>query len=108
MYPCMFYIRGTISLIYVDDVIFFGPEQDKIDEVIKELEDASLLFTVEEDVYAFLGFEVNTDKQSVNITLTQGGLTNKVLKKVVMLDNNKKIPPSAIFSLGTDDVGHPC
>ena len=34
----MLYGRGTISLIYVDDVLFFGTEQDKIDEVITELE----------------------------------------------------------------------
>ena len=33
--PCIFYGRGVISLIYFDDVIFFGPDQDKIDEVIK-------------------------------------------------------------------------
>ena len=34
MDPYMFYVRGFIELIYVDDVLLFGPEQDKIDEVI--------------------------------------------------------------------------
>ena len=33
--PCIFYGRGVVALIYVHDVIFFGPDQDKIDEVIK-------------------------------------------------------------------------
>ena len=33
--PCMFYGRGTIELIYVDDALFFGTNQDKIDEVVK-------------------------------------------------------------------------
>ena len=32
---CMLYGRGIIALIYVDDVIFFGPYQDNIDEVVK-------------------------------------------------------------------------
>ena len=60
--PCISYGRGIISLIYVDNVLFFGTDQDKIDEVIKELEDAGLLLTVEEDVYALLGVEVKTYK----------------------------------------------
>ena len=46
MDPCMFYIRGMISIIYVDDVLLFGPDQDNIDEAIKELEDAGVSFTV--------------------------------------------------------------
>ena len=36
----MFFIIGLIVIIYVDDVLFFGHYQDKIDDVIKELEDA--------------------------------------------------------------------
>ena len=31
----MFYRRGIIALMYVDSVIFFGPDQDKMGEVIK-------------------------------------------------------------------------
>ena len=52
----MFYERCINALIYVYDVIFFGADQDNIDEFIKEIEDAGLSLTVEEDVYAFLGF----------------------------------------------------
>ena len=54
----MFYGRGMISIIYDDDALLFGPDQDNIDEVIKELEDAGLSLTVEDDVYDFLGFEL--------------------------------------------------
>ena len=46
MDPCMFYIRGMISIIYVDDVLLFGPDQDNIDDAIKELEDAGVSLTV--------------------------------------------------------------
>ena len=68
---CMFYGRGIISFIYVDDVLLFVTNQDKIDEVIKELEDAGLSWNVEEDLYGFLVVEVKTDKQSENGTLNQ-------------------------------------
>ena len=52
-----------ISLIYFDDVIFFVTDKYKIDEFIKELEDSGILLIFEEDVYAFLRFEVKTDEQ---------------------------------------------
>ena len=54
MDPRIFYGIGTIATIYVDDVLFFGPDQDKIDEVIKELEDSGLSLTVKEDLYNLL------------------------------------------------------
>ena len=60
--PCIFYVRGIISIIYFDNVLFFGPDQDNIDESIKELEYSRLLLPVEADVYAFLVVEVRTEK----------------------------------------------
>ena len=72
MNPCMLYGIGMIEIIYVDDVLFFGTNQDKIDEFIKELENSGILLNIEEDLYAFLGVEVKTDNQSGKVTLTQG------------------------------------
>ena len=46
----------------MDDILFFGPDQDKDDEFIKKLEYCSLSLTVEEDLYDFLGVEFRTDK----------------------------------------------
>ena len=54
LYQYMFYGKGMIEIIYVDDVLFFFTDQYKIDEAIKELEYSSLSFTVREGVYAFL------------------------------------------------------
>ena len=96
-----------IELIYVVYLLFFGPDQYVIDEFIKELQDAGLSLTVEEEVYYFLGVEVKTDKKSGELTLTQGGLTKKVLKTVGMLDSYNNITPTATMSLGTDNDGPP-
>ena len=103
----MFYGRGMIVLIYIDDVIFFGNEQDNIDEVIKEFEDSGIYLTVEEHVYAFLRVEFITDNKSVEVTLTQWGMTKKVMNTVVMLYSNNKITPSTTIPLGTDAGGPP-
>ena len=43
----MLYGRVVIALIYAGDVIFFGPYQDNIFEVIKELEDYGISLTIE-------------------------------------------------------------
>ena len=102
----MFYGIGITALIYIDDVLFFGPEQDKIDEFIKKLEDYGILLNVEGDVCAFLGVVDNTNKQSGKVTLTQGGLNKKVLKKVGILDSNKKINPSTTIPLKIDNDRH--
>ena len=57
----MFYKRDLISLISVDCVLFFGPDQHDIYEVITELEDSGLSLTVEKGVCAFLGVEFKAD-----------------------------------------------
>ena len=100
--PCIFYGIGMIELIYVDDVFFFGPDQDKIDEVINELDDSDLLLNIEDYVYDLLGVKVKTNKHPCKVTLTHGGFTKKVMKTVVSLDSNKKITPEEKMPLGID------
>ena len=102
----LYWIFG-IATIYLYYVLFFGTDQDKINEVIKEIEDYGLSFTAEEYVYNFLRVEVKTDNQPGKVTLAQGGFTKKVMKIVVMLGNNKKTTPAATMPLGTYADGNP-
>ena len=51
----MLYVKGIISLIYVDDVLLFVPDQGNIDEIIKVLEDTRIYLNFEYDVCDFLG-----------------------------------------------------
>ena len=53
-------------------------------------------------MYDLLRVEVSTDKKSGKVTLTQVGLTKKVLKTVGMLDINNHINPATTITLGTD------
>ena len=103
----MFYGIGIISLIYVEDLLLFVSNQDNIDAFIKETEDADILLTVEEDVYDFFGVEVKTYNQSGKVTLTQGGLTQKLLKTLGMLYIKKKITLAGTIPLGTYAGGIP-
>ena len=83
----------------MDVVIFFGPDQDNIDEAIKELEDDGLYLTDQDDANGLLGVKIKTDKNSGKVTLTQGGLDKKVPKILGTLDSNKKISPSSTAPL---------
>ena len=78
--PCMFYGRGMVVLCYVDDCLFFGPDQGQIDEFIKELKDSGMALTVEDDVYAFLGVKLKIHKATGKLTLTQRRLMKKGAK----------------------------
>ena len=91
----------------MDYLILFGPDQDNIYEFINEPEGDGLYLNVEYDVYAFLGVEVNTDMQSDKVTPTKEVLTNRALKKVLMLDINKNTTSGETMPLGTDADGTP-
>jgi hypothetical protein len=64
-----------------------------------------MTLTVEDDVYAFLGNELRTNKATSMVTLTQSGLTEKVLRTTGMQDNNRKHTPAATIPLETDADG---
>jgi histone deacetylase 1/2 len=104
---CLFYGNGMIVLVYVDDCLFFGPDQDKIDEVIANLRNNGLTLTVEaDDAYAFLGVDVRPNEEG-GYTMTQDGLTNKVLRTVSMGTLNSKATPADASPLGSDGEGEP-
>ena len=60
--PGIFYGRGMVLAVYVDDVLLFGPDSKEIDKVLKELQLAGLELKTEKDEkdcsYDFLGINV--------------------------------------------------
>ena len=95
-------------LVYVNDCLFFGPDQTKIDAMITKLQkEQKLTLTVEkEDAYAFLGVDVKPNKEG-GYTMTQEGLIHKVLNTVTMDKCGKRATPSEIAPLGSDGNGKP-
>ena len=81
-------------------VLLFGTDQDNIDEVIKDLEDSGVSLTVEEDMYNFLEVGVYTDTQSGKVTITQRGLTKKMLNIVRIIYSNNNNTIAATMLLG--------
>jgi hypothetical protein len=92
--------------VYVDDCLFFGPDEKKIEDFIKELQDDGMSLTREDDAFHFLGVEVVTHKDG-KVELLQKGLIEKVLKTLKMENAHAKRTPASPVPLGTDADGEP-
>jgi Reverse transcriptase (RNA-dependent DNA polymerase) len=103
--PCMFYGRGMIMLSYVDDCLFFGPDQKEIDQVIQDIKGLGMSLTVENDTaYAFLGVDVE-EIEGGGYKMSQKGLTKKIIKVLGMEECNTKSTPAGTGPIGTDASG---
>ncbi len=97
-----------IIVCWVDDCLFFGPDKDKIDDVIKELQDMGYTLTEEDsekDVFTFLGVTIN--RYGNDIVLSQHNLIKKVLETTGWTECNPKKTPAALDPLGTNAKGKP-
>ena len=97
--PCMYFGENIILLVYVDDILMFGKDDVVLQRALDGFKGASLDFTEEKDVFAFLGVEV--DREEDQITLLQKGLIEKVLRTVGLEDANVKHTPAETSPLGT-------
>ncbi len=106
--PCIYVNDDMVVVTYVDDCLFFGRDQAKIDDMINKLKSDGFALTIEDDVYAFLGVELNRNEATGEVELRQKGLIEKILKTCGMQDCNKKATPCNKEPLGTDANGPRC
>ena len=66
---CLFYGNCITALVYVDDVVFFGPDQAKIDKLINDMKKDGFNINVEEDFFRFLGVDITKSKYNKTYTL---------------------------------------
>lgn len=106
--PGIYFGRGMILILYVDDLLISGPDPDLIDELIKEIQ-RDFEITREEagqDAFHFLGIEVKF-RPDGKITFTQHGLIEKLLETTGMKECNACRTPATPTPLGTDANGPP-
>jgi hypothetical protein len=103
----VFHGHGMAIAVYVDDVLFYGPDEQKMEEVITNLQTKGFELKREkagdDSVYDFLG--INIREQGDFIKLTQHGLIKKFLTTVDMMNCNAKKTPCSKTPLGTDANG---
>ena len=104
---CLFISDRVICIVYVDDTLLFSPKAEYIDEVLQNLRDASLDLEEEDDVAGFLGVDVQRDEINGFITMTQRGLTERIIKALGCESLPAKKTPAEHETLGTDKDGDP-
>ncbi|CAJ1961247.1 unnamed protein product [Cylindrotheca closterium] len=77
--PCLFISKNCICLVYVDDTLFFSPEQKYIDEAIAKLREKGMELEEEASVAGFLGVHIERNEETGAITLTQKGLIKRIV-----------------------------
>ena len=55
---CVFYKGKTIYFLYTNDSIFAGPDQEEIEQMIKDLKKDNLKVTDEGNIEDFLGVNI--------------------------------------------------
>ena len=103
--PCLFYDpnKRILCLVYIDDVIWAGPDKARIMKVLESLKD-DLEMTVEGDVSAYLGIDFERLSNG-QIKLKQYGLIDKVLNATGLQDCNPDKTPASQKPLGKDQDG---
>ena len=77
-------------VLYTDDSIIAGPDENEINQAIKDIQDAGLHITVEGDLQDFLGINIER-KEDGTIHLTQPHLIDQIIKDLRLdVDNNSR------------------
>ena len=77
---CVFYKGTCMYVLYTDDSILAGPNEEELSRVLKEIEDAELGITDEGEVADFLGVHIR--KEGDEYHLTQPKLIDSILEEL--------------------------
>ena len=105
--PCLFISDKVVCLVYVDDTLFFSPKEEYIDEIIAKLRADEMELEEESSVAGFLGVNMTYDKVRNTVTLTQEGLTKRIIEALNIEHMPKKETPAIHEPLVKDESGDP-
>lgn len=87
---CVFYKGQVMYVLYTDDSILAGPDEDEINQVIADMRKAKLDITIEGDLQDFLGVNIER-KADGTIHLTQPHLIDQILADLRLDKDDVKI-----------------
>jgi hypothetical protein len=105
--PCLFISDKVICLVFVDDTLLYSPKAEYIDEVLQQLKDHDMDLEVEDDVAGFLGVHIDRNEAKGEITLTQTGLIQRIIKALDISHLPGKDTPADFGALPADLDGDP-
>jgi hypothetical protein len=94
--PCIFWRGSVIIIIYTDDTIITGKDEESIDKVIADI-GSRFEITTKDSVSDFLGVKITRDDEAGTVTFTQPQLIESVLDDLGLDEksNKRKLPALA-------------
>ena len=105
---CLFVRPDMICLVYVDDCLFFAPDDSKFDSMLDKLRKSNLSLEKENDVAGFLGVHLNTNHDDGFVELTQTGLIDRIISAMGLEDATATKTPAEYGALPKDELGESC
>ena len=103
---CLFVSDKVILLCYVDDCLLYAKDPKDIQEVIKRLREEKMQLDEEGSAEGFLGVDITHNQKDGTVTLTQTGLTDRVIK-ALGCDDLPPVSTPADTILHKDEHGDP-
>ena len=109
LYPCLFIGAKVICIVYVDDLLFWIPKAEFINELAKQLRAEEIKLDEEGDAAGFLGVQLRHDETTGYIHMTQEGLAKRIIEALGFDVNvtNPKGAPAEQKPLIKDENGPP-
>ena len=103
---CLLLKKNMIVFLYVDDCGVCAPNTQLIDDLVERLNKKGFELTKEGSFSEYLGIKFHRDDATKTITMTQPGLTDKILAATGMELCNPNSTPAAQACLGSDVDGN--
>jgi hypothetical protein len=84
---CVFYQGSSIYVLYTDDSILAGPDEQELDNIIKDMKSSGLVLIVEGNISDFLGVRIEK-RTDGTVSLTQPHLIDQILKDLRLDKDN--------------------
>jgi hypothetical protein len=107
--PCLFIGAKVICIVYVDDLLFWSPKAEFINELAEHSRAEEIKLGEEGDAAGFLGVQLRRDETTGYIHMTQEGLSKRIIE-ALRFDMNVTKPkgtPAEQKPLIKDENGPP-
>ena len=91
--PCLFVRKDCIILLYVDDAILMGRDENAITKALSELKDEDYIFSRDGDFKSYLGIHID-HRDDGSIKMSQAHLARSLVDSTGLSDANNARTPS--------------
>ena len=88
-------------------IFIFAKDESKINKLMDDLKKAGATIKNEDDVAGFLGVDIKRNENGA-ITMTQAGLTDRIIAAMSLIDANHKESPARSGTLPKNENGTKC